>query len=82
MRLGQFLRDSDVVFFLDAAADGNQNGVLGDVDIAGLGDDRLEITPSRGQSADLRGLVDDDAVDGSAFQRLECAGTQVDHRAG
>ena len=34
--VGQFLRHGDVIFFLDAAADGHQNAVLGDIDIARL----------------------------------------------
>ena len=51
--VGQFLGDGDIVFFLDAAADGNQNVVLGDIDIACLGNDRLQIAPPRRQSADL-----------------------------
>ena len=81
-RLGQLLSDGDVVFFLDATADRNQNGVLGDIHIARLGDDGLEITPSHRQSADARRLVHDDAVDRRAFLRLECAGPQVEDRAG
>ena len=44
--VGQFLRDGHVVLFLDAAADGNQNVVLGDVDITRFGDDRLQIAPA------------------------------------
>ena len=79
--LGQFLGDGDVVFFLNAAADGNQNAVLGDIDIAGFGDDRLQIATSCRQRADLSRLVDDAASDSSAFQRLERARTYGDHRA-
>ena len=73
--------DGDIVLFLDAAADGNQNPVLGDVDITGFGDDRLQIAASRGQNADLGGFVDDDAVARSAFQRLECARAHGEDRA-
>src|ERR1035437_6706320 len=80
-RVGQLLGDGDVVLFLDATADGNQNGVLRNFDVARLSDDGLEIAPSSRQNADARGLVDDDAIDGGAFLRLECAGTQVKDRA-
>ncbi len=52
--------------------------MLGDIDIAGLGDDRFEIAPSRRQSSYARGLVDYGSVDWSAFLWLECAGTNVD----
>src|SRR5664280_2220604 len=80
-RVGQLLSDGDVVFLLDATADGNQNSVLCNIDVARLGYDRLEIAPSCRQRPDVRGLVDNDAIDGSAFLRLECAGTQVKDRA-
>ena len=60
-RFGQFLGDGDVVLLLDAAADGDQHRVLGDIDIAGFGDDGLQIATARGQGADLGRLVDDDA---------------------
>src|ERR1019366_60119 len=81
-RFGQLLSDDDVVFFLDATADGNQNRVLCNIDIARLGDDGLEIAPSRRHSANASGLVNDDAIAWPAFLRLECAGTQVEDRAG
>ena len=45
-RLRQFLGDRDILFFLDAATDGYQYRVLGDIDVAGLGDDGLEIAAS------------------------------------
>ena len=80
--VGQLLRDGDVVLFLDATADGNQNGVLGDIHIAGLGDDRLQIAPSRGQSADLGRLVDDYALEREHLPTgLNAPGTNVDDRA-
>ena len=81
-RFGQFLGDGDVFLLLDAASDGDQNVVLGDIDIAGFGGDGLQVTASGGQSANSRRLVDHRSASGSAFRRLECARTDVDHRAG
>ena len=53
-RVSKFLGDGDVVFFLDATADGNQNGLLGDIDIARFGDDCVEVAASCRQRADLQ----------------------------
>ena len=64
----------DIVFFLDAAADRNQYRMLGDINVTRLGDDRLEIAASSGQSADLRRLVHHDAVDGSTSCGLNAPG--------
>ena len=56
--------------------------MLGDVDIARLGDRRLEIATTRGDAADLGGLVDDLRRLPLIGSRLERTGTNVDHRAG
>ena len=76
-RFGQFLGDGDIVLFLNAAADRNQHRVLGDIDVASLGDDGLQIAPACGQSADFTGLVNHAAVEGSACLRLERARTDA-----
>jgi hypothetical protein len=44
----------DVVFLLDAPADGDQDGVLGDIDIARFCNDRLQIAPARGQRTNIQ----------------------------
>ena len=81
-RLGQFLGDRDIVLLLDAAADRDQHAVLGDIDIAGFGDDGLEIAASRRQGADRGRFVDDHASGRCGLcLGFERARTDGDHRA-
>ena len=81
-RFGQLLRDGDIVLLLDAAADGNQYRLLGDIDVAGFGNDRRQIPPPRRQRSHFGGLVDDWSAGGNALDRLERARPQIQHRAG
>ena len=82
MRFGQFLRDGDVLRILDAAADGNQHLLLGDIDVARLGNHRLDVAPlRRSELPTSDDLSTTDPVRGRAFERFERARTDVDHRA-
>ncbi len=78
----QLFGERDVVLFLDAAADGDQEAVARDIDVAGFGDDGLDVAASGHQSVDFRRLVDDDTRGDSNRPGLECTGTDVNDRAG
>src|ERR1700741_1379842 len=49
--IGQFLRDANVVFLLNPAADGDQHVVLGDVDFASFGPYGFQPAPASLESA-------------------------------